>query len=297
MEIHQLKTFATVASEGSITRAAERLYLSQPAVSAHIKAIEDTLGLLLFERTPKGMQLTDDGQRLLIKAEQTLAAHREVLDEASRIRGRISGRLRLGMRGDGCTELLGRLLTRLAEQHPDVDVTLRHGHSEDILEGIRQGDLDAGFYNTAVEPESIFTVYEVARFGLYLTAPLGLVPVTEQIDWSALERLPWIVCPTSGTCCGRAAERLFEQHQIRPERIISIDREQVTKTLVAGGVGVGLLHAMTAEPAAAQGEIELLAEIEKPVQVLFAYRSDRQQEPLLMLISSLVEAITDVCRV
>lgn len=291
MEIHQLKTFVTVAGEGSITRAAERLYLSQPAVSAHIKAIEDTLGLALFERTPKGMQLTADGQRLLLKAEQTLAAHREVLDEACRIRGRVSGHLRLGMGGDGCTELLGRLLTRLAEQHPDVDVTLRHGHSEDILEGIRLGELDAGFYNTAAEPDKAFTAFEVARFGLYLAAPPGLVPVSEQINWAQLEQLPWIVCPTSGTCCGRAAERLFEQHQIRPERIISIDREQVTKTLVAGGVGVGLLHATTAEPAAAKGEIELLGEIEKPVRVLFTYRSDRQKEPLLSLLASFVEAM------
>jgi DNA-binding transcriptional LysR family regulator len=65
MEIHQLKTFVTVAREGSITRASELLYLSQPAVSAHIKAIEDTLGLALFERTPRGMSLTADGARLL----------------------------------------------------------------------------------------------------------------------------------------------------------------------------------------------------------------------------------------
>ncbi|MEG1056341.1 MAG: LysR family transcriptional regulator, partial [Janthinobacterium sp.] len=53
MEIHHLKTFATVAREGSITRASERLFLSQPAVSAHVKAMEDYLGLTLFERTAR----------------------------------------------------------------------------------------------------------------------------------------------------------------------------------------------------------------------------------------------------
>ncbi len=65
MDLHQLKTFVTVAREGSITRASELLHLSQPAVSAHIKAIEDAFDLKLFDRKARGMTLTADGQRLL----------------------------------------------------------------------------------------------------------------------------------------------------------------------------------------------------------------------------------------
>src|SRR5207237_3000722 len=95
MDIYQLKTFVAVAREGSITRASEVLHLSQPAVSAHIKAIEDALGLALFERTPRGMSLTHDGQRLLAKAEQALAVHQELMDEATRIKGHLTGTLRL----------------------------------------------------------------------------------------------------------------------------------------------------------------------------------------------------------
>jgi DNA-binding transcriptional LysR family regulator len=95
VDIHQLRTFAVVAREGSITRASEILHLSQPAVSAHIKAIEDAVGLTLFERTPRGMSLTAEGKRLLVKAEQTLGAHRELLDEATRMKGRLTGALRI----------------------------------------------------------------------------------------------------------------------------------------------------------------------------------------------------------
>jgi len=96
MEIYQLRTFVVVAREGSITRAAERLHLSQPAVSAHIKAIEDALALSLFGRTARGMSLTHEGQRLLAKAEQTLAVHQELIDEATRIKGHLAGQFRLG---------------------------------------------------------------------------------------------------------------------------------------------------------------------------------------------------------
>jgi len=134
MEIHQLKTLVTVAREGSITRAAERLYLSQPGVSEHIKAIEETLGLTLFERTPKGMNWTNDGMRLLAKAEQTLLVHREFIEEAASIKGRVSGKLHIGAGGNASTEILGQLLMRLSESYPELEVVVhQYTTSLDIL--------------------------------------------------------------------------------------------------------------------------------------------------------------------
>jgi DNA-binding transcriptional LysR family regulator len=287
MEIYQLRTFVTVAHEGSITRASERLYLSQPAVSAHIKALEETLGLALFERTSRGMSLTSDGQRLLAKAEHALAAHRELLDEASRLKGRLTGKLRLGAGANSSTELIGRLLTVLSDRCPEVEVTLQHGNSLEILSGLRNGTLDAGFYNEAGEPDPALQTIEVARFVIYLAAPPGLAAAAQPLDWKALEGVPWI-CPTSGACCGQAAETLFAKHQIRPRRIISIDRESVTRTLIAGGVGVGLLHADTAKEAQLCGEVELVCEAQKAARVLFAQLAGRAQDPVLGAVSSII---------
>ncbi|MDB4937225.1 MAG: hypothetical protein JWP87_4197 [Labilithrix sp.] len=292
MEIHQLKTFVVVAREGSITRASERLGLSQPAVSAQIKAIEDTLGLALFERTARGMSLTADGQRLLAKAEQTLGAHQELIDEAKRIKGRLTGKLRLGTASNSSPDVLGRLLTTLAERCPEVDVALQHVTSREIVTGLRDGRLDAGFYNEAGEPDAELTTLEVARFGTYLAAPLGLVPASRPLDWAALAELSWIF-PTASRCCGRAAENLFEMHRIRPKRVIDIDRESVTRTLIAGGVGVGLLHADTAKDAEAQGEVELVCESEKQVRVLFAHLATRSQDPLVSAVTSIVQHAPD----
>ncbi len=287
MEIHQLKTFVAVAREGSITRASERLHLSQPAVSAHIKAIEETLGLTLFERTPRGMSLTSDGQRLFAKAEQTLAAHRELIDEATRIKGRLTGKLRLGTASNSSTAALGRLLTSLSERYPEVEVALQHLPSLELLHGIRNGSLDAGFYNEARQPGAELMTIEVSRFDIYLVAPPGLVAPSSPLDWDALAQLSWI-CPTSSSCCGQAAENLFNLHQIRPKRIISVDRENVTRTLVAGGVGLGLLHADTAEEARANGEVELVCEAQAAVRVLFAHLAGRVQDPLLGAVRSIL---------
>ncbi|MGZ3419076.1 MAG: LysR substrate-binding domain-containing protein [Polyangiales bacterium] len=289
MDIHQLHTFVAVAREGSITRASEVLHLSQPAVSAHIKALEDALGLALFERTARGMSLTRDGQRLLAKAEQTLAAHQELMDEATRIKGRLTGKLRLGAGSNSNNEAIGRLLTSLSERCPDVEVALKHGTSVDILTGIRNGSLDAGFYNEAGEPDPDLTTCEVSRFKIHLAAAPELIAVSEPPDWKALAELSWIY-PPSSACCGRTAESLFKAHQFRPKRIISVDREDLTRTLIAGGIGVGLLHADTAMEARAHGEAELLFESQNAVRVLFAHLTSRAQDPLLATAASILRA-------
>ncbi len=289
MDIYQLKTFVAVAREGSITRASELLHLSQPAVSAHIKAIEDALGLALFERTSRGMSLTRDGERLLAKAEQTLAVHRELMDEATRIKGGLTGKLRLGAGSNSNNEAIGRLLTTLSERCPDVEVALEHGTSLDILTGIRNGSLDAGLYNEAGEPDAELDTIEVSRFRIYVVAPPGLVAVTDPLDWKALAEVPWIY-PTASACCGRTAESLFRKYQIRPKRIISVDREDVTRTLIAGGIGAGLLHADTAMQAQVRGEVELLFESPTLVRVLFAHLASRAQDPVLTAAASIMRA-------
>jgi len=293
MEIYQLKTFVAVAREGSITHASDRLHLSQPAVSAQIKAMEDSFDLSLFERTSRGMVLTNEGQRLLVKAEQTLAAHRELIEEATHIKGHLTGKLRIGVGSNSCTGAISRLLTSLSKRYPDVDVALQHGSSLDTFNGICDGNLDAGFYNDRREPCEELTTVEVAQFNIYLVASPGLVEKSQPLDWRALAELPWI-CAPANTCCGRAAEALFKQHQIRPKQIISIDRENPARALIASGVGIGFLHADTAKNAEANGEIELVCEAQKSVPVLFAYPTERIKDPLLNAVSSILQSASHI---
>lgn len=280
MDIHQLKTFVTVAREGSVTRASELLHLSQPAVSAHIKAIEDAFELKVFERTSRGMTLTVEGQRLLAKAEVALSAHQAFVEEGARIRGRLSGKLRLGAGSTTHHAAVGRLLTTLSERHPELEVALKHGTSQEVLSGLRAGSLDAGFYNEGGHPDGDLVVHEVSSFRTYVVAAPGLVPPTDDVDWRALAAWPWIY-PSASACCGRTGEELFVTHGFRPTRILSVDRESLTRSLVAGGLGVGLLHADTFEEARARGEVECVAEARSVVRVLFAHLASRAHDPLV----------------
>jgi len=288
MDLHQLKTFVTVAREGSITRASELLFRSQPAVSAHIKSMEETLDLVLFERTPRGMSVTADGQRLLVEAKQLLEKHQSFLESASRLRGNLAGKLCIGTGRNSGTSAVSNLLLALSRQFPEVEVELQHRSSAQIIEGIRNGSLDAGFYTETGTDEAEILTVEISNFRVYLAAPSEFEVPTGPINWQALEALPWIY-PTSNSCCGRLVQDLMKTHDIRPERIINVDDETVTRTLIASGVGVGLVHVSTSTDANDQKDISLLCQVRKSARVLFGHLTFRSEDPIISAVRTILE--------
>ena len=142
MELYQLKTFVAIAQEKSLTRAAERVYTSPPAVSAQIKALEDELGVKLFDRTSRGMVLTEPGTRLLEEAERTLASAGRMRAAAAQLRGAAQGVVRFGTVSDPIALRLGNVLVSLAERHPQITLQLHQGLSANMLLALQRGELD-----------------------------------------------------------------------------------------------------------------------------------------------------------
>ena len=146
MELYQLRTFAAVADEGHLTRASERLHLSQPAVSGHVKALEGELGVRLFERASTGMQLTAAGAELLERARVVLSAADDVKRAAKQMQGDIAGLLRVGTVADPESNRLGELLALARDTHPRLKLELHHAMSGAALAGVQSGELDASFF-------------------------------------------------------------------------------------------------------------------------------------------------------
>ena len=136
MELYQLRSFVAVAELGHLTRAAERLHVSQPAVSAQIKALEDELGVALFERTSSGMLLTSAGQKLLPEANKVVAAAQSLRSRARAIKGMVVGRARVGTVSDPDFVRVGDFLSHALEAHPLLEIELHHEVSG---RGIREG--------------------------------------------------------------------------------------------------------------------------------------------------------------
>ena len=137
MELYQLRAFATVAELGHLTKAAERLHVSQPAVSGQIRALEDELGVDLFNRGPGGMSLTEAGARLLPIAEKVLATALELKAEVQLMKGQIQGTVRVGTVSDPTYLRLGEFLSRVVERHPLLHLEMHKEISGEALEEMR----------------------------------------------------------------------------------------------------------------------------------------------------------------
>ncbi|MTI42974.1 LysR family transcriptional regulator [Roseibium hamelinense] len=142
MDIDELQALCMIAELGGVTRAAERLGLSQSAVSHKIRRLEDRLGRSLLRRQPGSPLLTEDGTKLLGYAKRILALHDEAVSTLSS--RPLAGHIRLGMTEDTTTGGLSRILGRFSRLYPDVHVQTHVRQSLELEEELARGDIDLG---------------------------------------------------------------------------------------------------------------------------------------------------------
>jgi DNA-binding transcriptional LysR family regulator len=286
MELYQLRTFAAVADEGHLTRAAERLHLSQPAVSAHIKALEDDLGVLLFDRSSSGMALTRAGRALVEHAERILAAAGELRYAARAFQGEIAGHVRLGTVSDPEVLRLGASLGRLVERHPGLEIELRQEVSGEALEAVRVGELDASYYfGKVAEPE--IAGMALCEIAYRVVAPATWSERVREARWHELAALPWIVTPAISSH-RRLMQRLFDRNGAAPSKVVEADHEAVIASLVEAGVGLSLLREDLAADKVRAGGLVTWQEARPTTTLWFVHRADRAEDPV---IAALREAI------
>ena len=287
MELYQLRTFAAVAEEGHLTRAAERLHVSQPAVSAQIKALEQDFELRLFERAASGMVLTVAGRELLAHAQRVLAAADELKRAAKRLSGEVAGTLRVGTVSNPGSIRLGDLLTAAVQRHPKLELELQHEVSGAALEGVREGRLDASFY-FGDAPGRDVTALRLREFVYCVTAPAAWAERISQADWSDIAALPWILTPAISTH-NVLVKRLFEQQGIEPpQRHLEADQESVIETLVVSGVGVSLMREESARARAKAGEVFIWDKARLRTTLWFICAAGREEDPLLKALLAVV---------
>ena len=290
MELYQLRSFTVVAEEGHLTRAAERLHVSQPAVSGQIKALEQELGLRLFERSASGMVLTVAGKELLATAQRVLTAAEDMKQKARRLTGEIAGVLRVGTVSNPASLRVGDLLAAVVERHPRLQLELQHEVSGVALEAVREGRLDASFYFGDAPGRDVVALR--LRDPVYcVAAPAAWADRIRSAGWAEIAAMPWILTPATSTH-NRLVTRLFEEQGIEPpQRAVEADQESVIETLVVSGVGVSLLREELAKELAAAGEICIWDKARLRTTLWFVCAAGREEDPLLAALFSLLREI------
>lgn len=151
MDLRQLSYFVAVAEEGQFTRAATRVSVAQPAVSAQIRRLEQELGEPLFHRDRRLVRLTAAGETLLPHARAALAAAERGRDAIASLRGKLRGRLRAGISGP-VDHRFAEALGDFHRAHPAVEIAVTQEHNEPLLGGVANGDFDAAIIGLGAQP-------------------------------------------------------------------------------------------------------------------------------------------------
>lgn len=198
MELRQLECFVAVAEESSFTRAATRLHVVQPAVSATIASLERELQAKLLIRTTRQVRLTDAGRELLPEARATLDAARDARDAVHAVQGGLRGTLRIGTMSALGPIDLPELLGRFHRTYPDVSINLATaascGGSPGLITALTEGRLDLAFVSLPAQQPPAVQLHDLARTPLDLVVPRdhrlagrGDVTITELAGESFVE--------------------------------------------------------------------------------------------------------------
>jgi len=244
LTFRQLRVFVEVARHSSISRAAEALHLTAPAVSMQIKEIEGQVGLPLFDRAGRTLSLSTAGEYFLIHARRMLAALRDAGHAMDGLKRLTHGLLTVGMVSTA-KYFVPRMLAKFRAEHPGIDVRLSvSGNRKALLESLQAGDCDLAVMGrppqalaARSEPFAAHPLVFVCPPGHPLLA-LGHVPV------AALEPFPFIVRePDSGT--RDAMGRFFAEHRFEPGISMEMGSNETIKQAVMAGMGVSFLSLHT----------------------------------------------------
>jgi DNA-binding transcriptional LysR family regulator len=246
MNLRHLAVFHAVAETGSLSKAAERLYITQPAVSRQLKALEDALGLALLDREPRGVRLTEAGLVLHDYASRIFALSARARASMEEICNLKSGRLSLGASTTIGNYLLPAVLAQFRALYPTMDIRLEISNTDTIQRLLLEDRIDLGFTEGFAEHQEldgcVFMHDELA-----IIAPAGhpLTGEGHSADISTLCRHAWVMRePGSGTQA--VLESILRTNGCsEPRAVFTLGSTEAVKGAVLAGAGIAGVSYLT----------------------------------------------------
>lgn len=243
MNRNHLALFHAVAEAGSVTGAAERLRVSQPAVSKQILELEGALGVRLMERLPRGVRLTDAGRLLADYARRQNTLEREAVRAIEEFRGLKRGRLAVGASTTIAAYLLPPLFGRFHQRHPEIELRLEIANTRDIQRFLVEGRIEIGLTEGVIETEDLDSrVFQQDE--LVAIAPPGH-PLLRKKPVKARElcREPFIL-REQGSGTRAVVERALAARRLSVRPVFSLASTVAIKHAVAAGLGISILSSL-----------------------------------------------------
>ncbi|MDE5458663.1 LysR family transcriptional regulator [Bradyrhizobium sp. CSA112] len=305
--IQALRCFITVAREGTVSRAAILLHLTQPAVSLQLKGLEENTGLQLFNRTPGGFTLTEAGAALLPLAHRTVSASADFRAAADSLRESQRATLRVGTILDPESIRLGPFVRSLATSSKKTEVFLRYGMSDEVLAQIGRGELDVGYYIDAAPPECLasgtlsertiddgkFQLTALMRYDYRVIAPAEWSGKVMGKDWADLTDLPWIATPHA-SAHRRLLDDIFRPMGSLPKRVAFAEQEDAMIDFVESGNCLSLVRDCVLDRITRKRNFVVADKVALTCELSFACLASRRHEPVISHAFSAMQAVWDL---
>ncbi|WP_067461301.1 LysR family transcriptional regulator [Actinomadura macra] len=298
MDVKQLKALVTVAEVGSVTRAAELLHLVQPAVTRQIRALEQDLGVALFERTRQGMRLTDAGVLLLERARRALNELERARAEIQPTPGVVTGIVTVGLL-DSASDLLAEpLVSAIARDHPGIELRVLTAYSGHLQQWLDDGDLDLSLLYDLADTPSL-NVKPLVREKLWAVAPASAgLRAAEPVPFEQVALHP-VVMPASGHGLRALIDAAAAQAETALNIVVQTNSMHVQKQLVRSGHGWTILPGVGIAEDVANGSLSA-APLREPTMwrsiVLGTPRTGRRAPAADIVVKELARQIRSALR-
>ena len=280
MELRHLRTIAAVARHGSFTKAAEELYLAQSAISQQIRRLEQELGVEVFRRTSRSVELTAEGRVILGYAQRVLAEVDGLHSELEELTGLLRGKLRIGgVYPTGPYDLFGMLADFRAE-HPGVAIHMVEDTQDGVLEALRADDLDCAF--TALNPDALGNEFaatllweEEIVVALPAGHPLGR---GAQVTFEELAAED-LIAYRENSALRRRLERAMAERGLEPRNAFICTEMGAVRGLASKGLGIAVLPRSVAEEPGPPIELRQIGPDRLTWPIALVWRASRRQTP------------------
>ena len=292
MDLGQLEAFVQVANQHSFSRAAEALFLTQPSVTARIQALERDLGERLFERSGRGIRLTEVGECFLPHAERVLQALNTGRDAIDSLRNLHSGSLVLASATTVSTYVLPGLLKTFRARYPRIEVSVRTGRSEQVLQMMLADEAQVGLvravYHQDIETKGLIEdeLVLVANANHDL-AGKGSVTVEQLGDH------PFIFFDRNSSYYS-LAQGIFRQHGVVPRTQMELDSMEASKKMVEEGLGIAMLPKVALERELKEGILRIIEIENMPNPTRQIALISRRSRPLGPVAQAFVDIVTEI---
>ena len=275
MELDQITAFLEVARNQSFSRAAEKLFRTQPAISAQIRALEQECGQKLFDRLGRRIFLTRAGEILFEDGEKLVAMHRDTLQRVREADGSAAGKLVVGANEATCLYVLPQVFAEFKRKHPQVGINIYRNFSHKILQKMSENQVDLGIVTLPTSQNNL-KVIPFFEDELWVVMPPGhRFAKRSSLKLADIAGEP-LIFPKGGHT-RELLEKLFRKHRDRLQISMELASVETIKKFVAAGIGISLLSRSYADVELRTGILKMvpLQGVDLHRKLGLVYRTDR----------------------